>query len=339
MAGETGSETHSLRERLREAPWRFDFFQAARRLECASAERPRIGHSQHPKDDHVRFCQEPSLAFAPCTVAADRDPRGAAPPRLFVNFLGLLGPNGPFPLHLTEYARERELHHKDMALSRFLDVFNHRMISLFYRAWACNQQAVNFERGDGDRFAVYIGSLFGIGLSSLRHRDAVPDVAKLHYSGRLVCQTKHPAGLCAILREYFGLASEIVEFVGRWLRLPEDCCCRLGESPDTGSLGTTAIVGSRIWECQQSFRIRFGPMGLVDYERMLPNGDSFRRLVAWEKNYVDDEFQWEAQLILRKEEVPETKLGQFGMLGWTTWLKSQPFERDADDLVLQPTAA
>jgi predicted component of type VI protein secretion system len=32
-------------------------------------------------------------------------------------------------------------------------------------------------------------------------------------------------------------------------------------------------------------------------------------------------------------------LGGAGMLGWTSWLKSRPTERDADDLVLDPELA
>jgi type VI secretion system protein ImpH len=132
---------------------------------------------------------------------------------------------------------------------------------------------------------------------------------------------------------------EVLELVGQWLDVPEDCCCRLGESPETGSLGWTAIVGSRIWECQQRFRLRFGPMSLAEYERLLPGGQSLRRLIAWLKNYLADQLQWDVQLILKKEEVPPLKMGAVGRLGWTTWLTSRPLDHDADDLVLQPRQA
>ena len=341
MAGERGKEAYSLElaRRLEAAPHQFDFFQAVRRLENLRADAPRVGHSKRPIEDPVRFCQEASLAFPPRTVDAFHADVGARAPRMFVNFLGLLGPNGPMPLHITQYVREREIVHHDHAMARFLDVFNHRMISLFYRAWATCQQTVQFERGPEDHFATYIGSMFGIGMGSFRDRDAVPDVAKLHYSGHFVCQTRHADGLRQLLDDYYGLPVDITEFIGQWLDVPDDCVCRLGESPETGSLGWTCIVGARVWECQQKFRMRFGAMTFAEYERLLPGGMSLRRLIAWVKNYLADELLWDVQLILMKEEVPALEMGTVGRLGWTTWLTSRPLDHDADDLILQPQQA
>lgn len=339
MASEDRSKADSLTRRLEDAPYSFDFFQAVRRIECTRPDLPRIGRSQRPRGDPVRFCQEVSLAFAPSTVAAYRPGSGAGPPRLSVYFLGLLGPNGPLPLHITECARERMRHYRDETLARFLDVFHHRMVSLFYRAWACNQQAVSCDRKDDDRFAIYVGSLFGIGMSSFLGRDAVPDIAKLHYSGRLVSGSRHAEGLRSILSDYFGVPAKIEEFVGEWIDLPHDSCCRLGDSPETGSVGVTAIVGSRIWQCQHKFRVELGPMGLSDYQRMLPGSDSLQRLIAWVRNYVGDELSWDVQLVLKAREVPQIRLGHTGRVGWTAWLSTKVLERDADDLVLRPFAA
>ena len=338
MDAEDRTKAYSLVNRLYEQPYAFNFFMAVRRLECAHPRSPRTGHSRSPAADPIRFCQEPSLCFPPSTLQKLEFGKEGRPPRLFVNFMGLTGPNGPMPLQFTAHAHERQLA-GDRTIARFLDVFHHRIVSLFYRAWASGQQAVNFERGGDDRFGVYIGSLFGIGSPFFRNRDAVPDVAKLHYSGRLVCQTKHAEGLEQLLQDYFRIEVDVEEFVGQWIEIPPDCCCRLGESPKTGSLGMTAIVGSRMWSCQEKFRLRFGAMGLADYERMLPGANSLRRLIAWVRNYLGEELSWDVQLVLKKEEVPKIKMGTFGRLGWTTWLGSKPFEHDADDLVLRPSAA
>lgn len=97
---------------------------------------------------------------------------------------------------------------------------------------------------------------------------------------------------------------------------------------------TVSGVGSRYWECQQKFRIRFGPMGFSDYQRMLPKGESICRLIAWVRNYVGDEMSWDLQLILTAKEVPRISLGKEGQLGWSTWLGSREFEKDMDNLVL-----
>jgi len=238
------------------------------------------------------------------------------------------------PMHLTEYAHERQRHFDDRTLTAFTNLFHHRFFSFFYRAWAASQKSLDLDRADDRRYSVYVGSLFGIGMESLQTRDAVADSAKLFYSGRLSCQTRNAEGLEAILQDYFHLPTEVQTFFGRWLDLPEDSACELGDSPESGSLGLTTVVGSRIWDCQLSFRIRIGPMKLADYKRMLPCGDSFQRLRYWVRNYLGDQFLWDAQLLLEAAEVPAIALGKSGQLGWTTWLKTAPFTRDADDLII-----
>ena len=125
--------------------------------------------------------------------------------------------------------------------------------------------------------------------------------------------------------------------MGRWLNLPAGSECQLGSSPATGTLGASAIVGSRVWTCQLHFRLRLGPMKLADYERLLPSGGSFRRLRDWIRQYTGEQFSWDAKFVLAKEEVPQTRLGGFGRLGWTVWMKTKPFAEDAEDLVLLPS--
>jgi len=339
MAGKSGDQTYALKLTFLENPAGLSFFQAARRVECLFKDSPRIGHALRSGDEAVQFCQEPSLAFAPATLQRYMRPTETSRPRLVVNFMGLLGPQGPMPLHITDYVHDRELNHADPTLARFLDIFNHRMISLFYRAWACNQQTVSYDRPEEDRFAVYIGSLIGIGTQPLCRRDNVPDRAKLHYSGLLVCQNRHAEGLRAILSEYFGIETVIEEFVGQLILIPETCRCRLGGSADTGTLGVNTIVGSRVWDFQQKFRIIMGPMTLEKYEQMLPGGKRFAILKDWVRNYAGDHLCWELQLILKAAEVPVIRLGESVSLGWTTWLQSSPFEKDVSDLKLQSEAA
>lgn len=336
MAGTGGQTPDPLIERLGKNPYAFDFFQAVRLLQSQFAERPRIGSSVSPAQDPIRFAQNPSLAFPACTIEGVQTNTASGIPRMFVNFFGVMGANGPLPIHLTEYARDRERHHGDRTISSFINLFNHRLVSFFFRAWAASQKAVDLDRPNDQSYPVYIGSLFGIGLDSLRGRDAVHDWAKLYFSGRMACQTRNAEGLEAILEEYFEIPTEVQTFQGRWMNLPADSLCELGGSTETGSLGLTTIVGSKMWDCQLSFRIKLGPMSLKDYERMLPGGEAFQRLKYWVLNYCGEHYFWDVQLVLRSDEVPEVKLGEAGRLGWTTWTKTKPLPRDADDLILNP---
>lgn len=340
MASEERNAARALElfEALEKAPYGFSFLQAMRRLENAFPDKPRIGAAARPADEPIRLGQEPTLAFPPATLASFKSGKGAKKPRLNVFFMGLFGPNGPLPLHITEYARERIFQHHDTTFARFADVFHHRMLELFYRAWASAEPAVSFDRPDEDRFAYYLGSVFGLGMPGLKERDGFPDLAKLYYAGQFACQNRHADGLRAMIADFFGMPVAIEQFVGHWVALAEDSMTRLGESPETGALGVTAVIGSRVWDCQHKFRIVIGPLGYADYQRMLPGGESLPRLVSLVRNYTEEGLSWDLKLILKKEEVPPLVLGEGGQLGWTTWSATKPLERDADDLELDAVA-
>lgn len=315
-----------------EKPYAYDFFQTLRRLECLHPAKPRLGQALRPADEPVRLAQEPSLAFAPATLTAVRQREGGRPPRLEVAFFGLLGPNGPLPLHLTEFARGRILHHDDPTLARFLDVFNHRFLALFYRAWAQAQPAVSLDRPREDRFAGYIGALVGIGSPRMRHRDAVPDAAKLFFSGILARQARNADGLAALLKGYFRVPTRIEEFVGNWMRLVPTDRTRVGRV--NAALGQATVLGERVWDRQHKIRIAFGPLTLAQYEGFLPGGEAVTRLVAWVREYLHFELEWDARLVLRRDQVPATRLGRYGRLGWTTWMGRYWRGHDAGDLTL-----
>lgn len=336
MASPDGKTPDPLMAKLEAQPFAFDFCAAVRLLQSRFSNLPRIGHSWSPAQDPVRFAQSPALDFAPATLEALRRKDPSRPPTLYSRHFGLFGPNGPLPLCLTEYAYERILHHGDVTFAAFCNVFHHRLLSFFFRAWADANKAVDSDRPGGQCWSHYVGSLIGLGMDSLMARDSVPDRAKLYFAGRLVQQNRNAEGLEAIIQDFFGIRTELWTFVGRWLKLPPKSVCKLGHSADTGTLSATLILGSRIWTCQLHFRLRMGPMKFAEFERMLPIGSSFRRLCDWVRQYAGDYYSWDAQLVLAKEEVPKTQIGVAGRLGWTTWLKTRPFERDADDLILQP---
>lgn len=340
MAGKAGSATDPLviLRALHETPYAFDFFQALRRIECAFPDKPRIGEAKRLADDALRFGQEPSLAFAPSTLRVLEMAGEKHAARLLVSFFGLLGPNGPLPLHLTEYVRERQRHHGDATLMRFLDIFHHRLISLFYSAWARAQPCVSLDRPDHDHYGAHLGALAGLGLASLRQRDSVPDYAKLAHAGLFARQVRNAEGLSVILAGFFNLPVRAEQCVGHWLPLPQDARTRLGKRETTAQLGVTAVAGERIWDVQSKFRIVLGPLTLRDYERFLPGRESLRRLTDWVRNYLGIEYYWDVQLLLKKDEVPLLWLGNRAYLGWTTWLGMRGGNEDAGDLVMRTNA-
>ena len=330
----TQTDSINLLQEIAQRPYAYDFFQALRRLEALYADQPRIGLATRPQNEPIRLGQEPTLAFAPSTLASLKQRGDGLPPRLEVFFFGLFGPNGALPLHLTEYARGRIRNNDDETFARFVDIFHHRLLSLFYRAWASAQPTVSHDRPDQDQFRNYIGTALGIGSPALHNRDAAPDLAKLYYAGLFANQTHHADGLQALIADYFHMPVKIRQFVGHWLALSPDSMTKLGDSPMTGALGVTAVIGARVWDCQHKFRIVLGPLDYADYRRLLPGGDSLKRLVALVRNYMDDSLSWDLKLILKKDQIPPLQLGQSGELGWTMWAQTRAREHDADDLEL-----
>ncbi|MCE9605167.1 MAG: type VI secretion system baseplate subunit TssG [Planctomycetia bacterium] len=336
MAGEHRTKAPDLGwlQSLEAEPFRFGFYQTLRRLEATFRNQPRIGYSARPRDESLRIGQVPTMAFAPSTLASFQKLGDAEVWRLQTYFFGLLGANGPLPLHLTEFAYERILRNRDQTIARFFDVFHHRFATYFYRAWADSQPTVQFDRPESDRFATYAGSLMGIGVPSLRNRDAMPDHTKLHFVGHLSAQTRHAVGLCAIVGSFLRVPAKLEEFVGHWLDLPADCRLKLGVDRACATLGSSAILGTRVWDRRQTFRLDLGPMNFADYNRLLPGGATLTRLKDVIRNYVGLTLRWDVRLTLKSEEIPRLTLGRQGKLGWTTWLGRRKPGEDARDLVL-----
>ena len=325
-----------LERALREQPECFEFFEALRRLECAHPDRPRLGESAKPSEDAVRLCHTPSLSFPPQGLDRYEASSGGKPARLHGLFLGLFGPNAPLPLHLTEYALDRQRNAKDSTLIAFADIFHHRMLSLFYRAWASAQPTVQLDRPDEDRFSLYMGALVGLSTRGLSGRDALPDQYKRFFAGRLLAQARNAEGLCSLLVHFFRIPVNVIEFVASWMRLPSEAHLRLGSSPDMAGLGRTAVMGECVWGSQQRFRLRLGPLTRAQFNNFLPGGEALRQLVAAVKTYVGEEKAWDVQLVLKRAEVPSTKLGRGGRMGLTTWLGEPRHDNDADHVILRP---
>lgn len=323
----------TLLELLKGKSYEFDFFHLLRLLDCENRNGARLGESKTPNDDLVRLAQEPEMTFAPATIVGFEESVNQQLPRILLRFQGLLGPNGPLPLHLTEYARRR-CAHGDRSFSWFLDIFHHRMFSLFYRAWAINEPTVSYDRPESDRFTLYVGALSGRDLPAMSDQDAMPDLSKLHYCGLLANQARNAAGLQAMVANFFEIPARIMEFIGEWLSLPPRHLSRLGRDRASCTLGHSAFVGVQVWNCQHKFRLALGPLDYDDYYSFLPPGHRLKRLKALVRNYIGDEMAWDVNLILKKDYTPTTRLNGHFHLGWTTWLGKRHDKDDPNDLIL-----
>jgi len=333
MAGETRPATDPVATlaALQEHPYAFDFFEAMRRVECAWAQLPRLGTATRPAEEPVRLGQEPSLEFAP-SMLASVEPMDAGRLKILGYFFGLYGPQGPLPLHFTEYVHDRIVNSRDSTLAAFADIFHHRMMELFYRAWANPRPTVHYDRPESDRFAFYVSALMGLASPALRNKDDWPDRAKLFFAGTLASGTKTRGGLELLLADYLDLPVRIEECVGEWLPIEASELMRLGD-PNTGMLGSN-VLGARVWSTQHKFRIVVGPVDIGALLQYLPGSPSLGRLRAAVLNYIGYEYAWDIQFVVRRSRVPAAKLGQFGHLGWSSWVAPPHDGADIDDVII-----
>ena len=341
MAAESGKPGFDLTEdvigevmeMLHEEPFVFSFFQAVRLLQRFDSKRKPVGEFAHPNLEAVRFASHPSLAF-PASEIQGLDWPAEAPPKMVVNFMGLTGPIGALPHYYTEFIAER-IRNRDTALRDFLDIFNHRMISLFYRAWEKHQFAVAFDSSEESRLTSYILDLIGLGTPGLQMRQNISDNTLMFYSGLLASQTRSTFALQSMLTDYFGIPVVVEDFVGVWRRLDATNQCLLEEDESCG-LGVSAVVGDEVWD-HSRVRIRVGPLNMTQYREFLPEGSAYSAMTALTKAF-SSEVEYELQLVLKGSDVSGCVLeadGDAYPLGWLTWINSQQrSNQQRDDTIL-----
>lgn len=330
-----------LNHEIIDEAFRFEFFQAVRLLERIYNERESVGGEALPNEEVVRFRSRLGLDFPASEIheIKEIDDEHFETKRLemIINFMGMIGPSGVLPTPYTELATERN-RYKDTALYAFLDIFTHRSVSLFYRAWQKYRFPVQYEKGK-DSFTEFLFDFIGLGTNNLRGKLNLDDESLLPYAG-LIAQKPHSvSALEQILSDYYGIKAKITQFYGQWLELDNESVSKIGVQ--NCQLGVSTIVGSRVWDTQSKFRVVLGAIGFTQFQAFLPNGSANKSLFSLISFMAGKEFDFDVQLKLKAKEVPSTILTTRAkrkpMLGWTTFLKSKPFTQDDEQVVLQNT--
>lgn len=331
-------EARTLKEELFEEPFRFEFFQAVRLLAQIYPEKRQVGGLALPQEEVARFRSRIAMDFPPSELHEITESYDEVSERetteVMVNFMGMAGVSGVLPTHYTELALDR-IRHRDSSLWAFLDIFTHRAVSLFYRAWAKYRFPVNYETGN-DPFTGFLFDFAGLGTDGLRGRSHVEDESMLPYVG-LIAQKPHSQNaLENIISDYFVITAKVVQFFGQWLPLGPDDVTLIGKQNAT--LGLNSITGTNVWDQQSKFRLRLGPLTFTQFLAFLPNGSARGALQSIVKLIAGIEFDHDVQLRLLGRQVPSTILTTRAvrkpMLGWTSFLKTKPVEGVDEQLVL-----
>lgn len=326
-----------VREQILRDPTAFQFFQAVRLLSRLRPDKRTVGDFVDPAEENIRFSVPASISFPASEIQAVESPPDA-PLRVVVNFIGLTGPLGVLPYHYTLTVADR-LRERDRTLRDFLDLFHHRIVSLFYRAWEKVRFTVVYERGEEDPVTRHVADLVGIGLRAPSERPGLRRDTLLFYAGLLLPQQRSALALEQLLGDFFGVPVEIEQFVGGWyVPARENQCVVTDDERAAGRLGLGALVGDAVWDRQVKVRVRIGPLAREAYQEFLPGGGAYHELRELTRFFGGEAFDFELQLVLAREQVPPCVLGtddgEALPLGWNTWIRTAPFGRDPDDTLL-----
>jgi type VI secretion system protein ImpH len=338
MAGEGGETVHPLIRALEQEPGLFSFFQAVRLLEQAQPEAAPVGGLGPPAREAVRLRPSSSLAF-PAASVTECSPRPAGGPRhlLTTTVLGLYGASGPLPAFYSEEILQREIGDED-PVRLFLDLLNHRLLSLLYRAWAKYRWAFCFEAGARDPISGHVLGLLGLGSEALRATVDLPPARLLRYAGVVTQRPRSAASIAGALTDWFaGVPVRIEQCVLRWVALDRGQRSRLGRANVT--LGEDALLGERVRDRAGKCRVVLGPLDLEGYLAFLPSGPHSSPLGALLRLLLPDPLDAEVRLVLAAASVPGLRLSAgpaAARLGWTSWLLRDPAPRDKAELFPLP---
>lgn len=322
MAGADGRTPNHLDYLRSIAPMarRYGFFALLRRLEARAPHLPRIGRARVPAQNIADLAQEPTLEFPSATVA-EIEPAAGGRFRVRGLFLGLTGPMGPLPTHLTEYAFYERRSAHGRPFGRFLDLLTDRMLQFFYRAWADSQPTTHADRPGDDRFAGYVAALSGTEETQTDKLD--PSAFNpLHYAGAFASR-RSPAVLQDALSHLLGKPVRLKEFVVRWRDVEQTDRTRVGRGAQFNQLGVDSMLGARVCVAEDTFRVMVRADGIDDYIQLLPGHPRHRAAQEAVSALKPSHLEWELELELDERHAPAARLDGRAPLGLASWLAPQ----------------
>lgn len=317
MAGTDRTQAHDLidwQKLVADLP-RAGLFAVVRQAEARSPNKPRLGKARLPEHSVVDLAQQPSLGFAASTLASIDTRYGR--PQLRGNWLGLLGPMGPLPIHLSEFAFYEHRMGNKKPFGDWLDLISGRMLQLFYRAWAEAQPTAHADRPGDDRFAKWLGALSGAGEGAGTENSFFHD-SRVHYAA-LYSGSRSAVAIQDALSHLLVQPVRVMEYVPKWREFEPEDRSRLGRGFVT--LGTDAVLGSKVFSAADAFRVVVRAQNFRDYQSLMPGGERFAVCAEAIESFKPGHLEWDLCVELDEGQAPPLKLDGRSRLGWTGWIK------------------
>jgi type VI secretion system protein ImpH len=313
---------------------RYNFFGAVALLERLSPGAPRVGGLGPVIEEAIRFRHDPTMTFSPSDVSAidvvekPVDPTNDLSPNrvvyeIMTTFLGLTGAATPLPLYFAEEVASED---PDQPSQRqFLDIFHHRILSLFYRMRARYAFTSEFLTDGTDAWSRRVLAIAGVDAYEGQRNSLLPTWRLLRLAPLLTTRARTARNLQLALQDIFGDTLDgggvdVEQFVGRWVDIEERQRMRLGVVNTV--LGKDTTLGVKIFDRGGKIRVVLGPLNEKTFRRFTPDGDQLPLVREVVGLFCRDELECDVEIVLGGDAAPRFKISSKdgSRLGSDTWL-------------------
>ncbi|MBX2807121.1 MAG: type VI secretion system baseplate subunit TssG [Cellvibrionaceae bacterium] len=277
-----------------------------------------IGEDLNPKQERFRFHSKNTLGFEVDDVQRVID-EGTHQERynFSVSFFGLLGATGVLPKHYTRIALE-QIKHSDTTLTDFIGMFEHRLISLYYRAWKKYKHAAQIELSETPLSDDISQSLMRLVGSYDQH--SLP----IFYSGHYTKVNRPLMNLQKMISELVQAKITIKPMTGQWLPINPKDRCLIGINGRHHQLGSGLVLGRRYWDLQSKITIAIADLSMDQYLELLPGKQKSQGLHYAIHTYVPIHISVAVEFKINANTKDVKPIGQGLQLSHNAWLMSTP---------------
>ncbi|WP_439821774.1 type VI secretion system baseplate subunit TssG [Pseudomonas sp. HLG18] len=287
----------TLSQRLRRDPQAFEWLQALLLLEREQPQADSLGSGTSPQAEALKLRGPLTPLFAASQIESLEEIPGE-PLTLNSPMFGLGGPDGPLPYAYQEWLQQRA-RAKDHAPAEFLDLFQHRLLSLLYKVMRKHRIALGFTTPGASPVQAQLRALTGLLPKSLQERQAIPDCAVLACTALYADGRRSLAGFAAIVREQFAVAVELSAYEGAWREIPRASRSVMKAGGRNLQLGRSAVAGTRVWDEHAGIRLTLGPLSSAQAGRFLPDGETHPALASLAALYFGPDLDVKLVLLVR----------------------------------------
>lgn len=295
---------------------RMNFYRFCQLLEQIS-DNQLMGTGESPLADPLRFAPSAEMSFPAGELKCiEREPYLNRPTTVRTRFLGLYGVDSVLPpILLDDIVKQKDGY---QAMMDFLDLFNHRIITQFYRIWLKYHYPASYISGGKDAISQCLLGLTGLGIKGTSEQIGTPSSRFLALLGLVTQQTRTAEGIAGVIKVIVPDCDvEVEEFYPVWVNVPEQA--KLGGKGT--QLSGNSVLGKQFMESNQTVLVKIKPRDSRVIEHLLPDGQFHEDVMTLLRAYLGYQIDAQLDLHIPARFLPRTQLVSKGArLGQTASL-------------------